>query len=134
MIAKHFIIMKKLIPIIVVFFFFSCRKEIIVVDKNYEGNWLGTPDTSVNITSNKYVDLKIDSQSNLSYQFYSSRGGERGLNFGGKAKVKNNNIHVSGILFGHSFTIISPPTQINASNYHWTMTLDGPDGIMPYYK
>ena len=130
--------MKKLIPIIAVFFFFiSCRKDIIEVNKDYEGNWYGTPDTSVHTASSKHAYLKIDSQSNLSYQGYSSRGGEHTLSFGGTAKIKKNIIYVKvkGIFYvDRSFTIISPPTQINASNYHWTMKLDGPDGTMPYYK
>lgn len=47
MITKHFIIIKKLIPIIAVFFFFSCRKDIINVDKDYEGNCYGALDVSV---------------------------------------------------------------------------------------
>ncbi len=129
---KHFIIMKKLIPIIAVFFFFSCRKDIITVDKDYEGNWYGTLDTTVNTPMAVHSNLKIDSQNNLSYQGYNSSG-ETTFEFNGTAKIRGNVIHVKGIP-SHRFTIISQPTQINASKYHWSMTLKGPDGSMSYYK
>jgi len=126
--------MKKVILIAVVFFFLiACRKDIDKVDKNYVGDWLGTPDTSISTTADKYALLKINSQSNLSYEGYNAIG-EHTYNFGGTAKVKGNSIHVKGMLYGHYFTIISPPTQINSPKYHWMMILDGPDGTMPYYR
>ena len=126
--------MKKIIFIIGVFFFLiACRKDIDKVDTNYEGDWYGTPDTSIHSAFSKHAELNIDSQSHMNYQGFNSNG-ESTNEFAGTAKVKGNTIHVSGVLFGHSFTIISSPTQINTTHYHWTMTLDGPDGTMPYYR
>ncbi len=126
--------MSKLIPIIAFFFFFSCRKDIIAVDKDYEGNWFGTLDTSVNSIYMEHSYLKIDSQSNWSYESYNSRA-ETFYQFGGVAKIRGNIIHVNSIPLSHRFKIVSPLTQINTSKYHWTMTLKGPEGwVMSYYK
>lgn len=128
--------MKRLIPIIVVFFLIiSCRKEIIDVNSDYEGNWFGTADTSVHTSDSEHAVLNIDLQSHLDYKSYNQMG-EIKHEFNGTAKVKNNNLYVrnKGVLLSHHFTIISPPAQINSSQYHWTMKLDGPDGTLPYYR
>ncbi len=133
--------MKKLILILTIsILFISCRKDIIKVNSDYEGNWTGVEDSNYNGSNapSYYTTLNIDSQSNLNYCNYSR--GEKGLQFTGTAKIRHDIIHVRGILFGHSFTIISPPTKINSSPYlyqpnlHWAMKLKTPDGDLTFYR
>lgn len=128
--------MKYILYIVVTIFlllFLSCRKDALQVDENFEGDWFGILDTT-NHSAGEHSDLNINSNGKADYESYDSRG-ERVYIFGGKATISGNKLHISGIISGHNFTIVSFPFQINASNYQWKMILINPGGkTMPYYR
>ncbi len=131
--------MKKLIPLIVVFFLIiSCNKgtDILDVNSSYKGSWYGTKDSSNHSAWGERAVLNISSNSGLSFKSY-NMAGDIVEEINGTATINGNVIKVKPPAIPYTFTVISPPSQINLNTtggYHWTMTLKSQFDTYPYYK